>query len=410
MAVLRRFGIRGYKSFRDVELRLRPIVVLVGPNASGKSNLFDALKLLAGFVNERTLEAAFEGHRGTPIESFHRAGRTSEEMQRERALRLSFDGDVELSAATVARVTDQVRASSERVASGSVINHRLLRYSVDVELAPTTGRLRVRGECLEALRRDAAPKASRKPFLGRDGTKLHLRREGGGHPYYHELGLDHTVLSEPLYPPHFAHAVAFREELARWRGHALTTADLRWGAAASRVEAVGRTGAGLASFLGRLGSEHPAELSRLTARLRELVPSVDGLQVEADSEGAMQLRMVEQGVPLSARVASSGTLRMLGILAAVSPLSGATLVTLEEPERSVHARRLSALVEVLTEAASEGGLQVVISTHSSAFASHFPDDAVLVCDKEGWETRFDPFGGSAGQLFREAAIEAVVDV
>jgi predicted ATPase len=393
-----------------MELRLGPLVVLVGPNASGKSNLFDALRLLAGFVNERTLEATFEGHRGTPIESFHRAGRTSEEMLRERALRLCLEADVELSAPTVARVTDQVRASSERVASGSVISHRLLRYGVDVELAPATGRLRVRGESLEALRRDATPKASRKPFLGRDGSKLHLRREGGGHPYYHELGLDHTVLSEPLYPPHFAHAVAFKEELARWRGHALTTADMRWAGTVSGGEAVGRTGAGLATFLGRLGAEHPTELSRLTSRLRELVPSVDGLQVEADAEGAMLLRIVEQGVPLSARVASSGTLRMLGVLSAVSPMSGATLVTLEEPERSVHARRLGALVEVLAEASAGGGLQVVISTHSAAFATHFPDNAILVCDKEGWETRFEPFGGSVGQLFREAAIEEVVDV
>ncbi len=42
-AMLTRLRVTGYKSFRDATLSAGPLCVLVGPNASGKSNLFRTL-------------------------------------------------------------------------------------------------------------------------------------------------------------------------------------------------------------------------------------------------------------------------------------------------------------------------------------------------------------------------------
>ena len=47
--MITRVKIRGYKSLNDFSVDLGPIAVIVGPNASGKSNVLDALQLLAGF-------------------------------------------------------------------------------------------------------------------------------------------------------------------------------------------------------------------------------------------------------------------------------------------------------------------------------------------------------------------------
>lgn len=41
--MLKRLHVKGYKSLVDVELSLAPLTLLIGPNASGKSNLLDAL-------------------------------------------------------------------------------------------------------------------------------------------------------------------------------------------------------------------------------------------------------------------------------------------------------------------------------------------------------------------------------
>jgi len=45
--MLKRIKIEGYKSFKQFELRLRPLMVIMGPNATGKSNFLDALYLLS---------------------------------------------------------------------------------------------------------------------------------------------------------------------------------------------------------------------------------------------------------------------------------------------------------------------------------------------------------------------------
>ena len=58
--MLKRVHIKGLKSLADVEVRLEPLTVLLGPNASGKSNFLDALLLLSKLGTSRTLKDAFE--------------------------------------------------------------------------------------------------------------------------------------------------------------------------------------------------------------------------------------------------------------------------------------------------------------------------------------------------------------
>jgi AAA15 family ATPase/GTPase len=42
-AMLERFTVKNFKSFREATLSLRPLTVLIGANASGKTNLLEAL-------------------------------------------------------------------------------------------------------------------------------------------------------------------------------------------------------------------------------------------------------------------------------------------------------------------------------------------------------------------------------
>lgn len=67
--MIRQIRIKNYKSLKDINVSLGQLAVIFGPNAAGKSNLFDALNLLARLVTKRNLKEAFEGHRGLPIEA-----------------------------------------------------------------------------------------------------------------------------------------------------------------------------------------------------------------------------------------------------------------------------------------------------------------------------------------------------
>ena len=54
-AFLEKVHIKNFLSLRDVELPLKPLTVLVGPNASGKSNILNALNLLNDMMKEEEL-------------------------------------------------------------------------------------------------------------------------------------------------------------------------------------------------------------------------------------------------------------------------------------------------------------------------------------------------------------------
>lgn len=45
--MIHQLRVAGYKSLRLVSVELKSLTVLIGPNAAGKSNLFDAIGLLS---------------------------------------------------------------------------------------------------------------------------------------------------------------------------------------------------------------------------------------------------------------------------------------------------------------------------------------------------------------------------
>jgi Predicted ATPase len=53
-----------WKSFRDAKVYIDPLNVLIGTNASGKSNIIDGIAFLNSAVQGRNLQAALDGERG----------------------------------------------------------------------------------------------------------------------------------------------------------------------------------------------------------------------------------------------------------------------------------------------------------------------------------------------------------
>ena len=108
--MLKRVYIRGFKSLADVEVKLEPLTVLFGPNASGKSNFLDALLLLSKLGTSRTLRDAFDyPYRGKPIESFPLGKRGIEGLVEHERLVFSIEADLALSEAVVDGVNRQIR-------------------------------------------------------------------------------------------------------------------------------------------------------------------------------------------------------------------------------------------------------------------------------------------------------------
>src|ERR1035438_9724898 len=102
--MIRRIQIKNYKSLKNIEVNLGQLAVIFGPNAVGKSNLFDALNLLSRLVTRKNLKEAFEGHRGLPIEAVHYEKGTIRDLLSEKTHTISFSVDVQLSDAVIGDV------------------------------------------------------------------------------------------------------------------------------------------------------------------------------------------------------------------------------------------------------------------------------------------------------------------
>ena len=419
--MIRRVFIKGYKSLRDVDITLSPLTVIIGPNASGKSNLLDALGLLSRVVTSPTINAAFDQHRGLPLESFFVPPGGLEELMRNKTLRFSLGVDVELSPETQRQTEKLIRDMREGVPSGAETNgHRsrnrritesYLRYEVEIEFYIPTGQLRVANERLVALKNDSTPKLSRKPFLERDDEnyRLVLRMEGQAHPTYHELGLDHTIVSTPLYPPHYPHLTAFREELGRWRFHYFDPGVMRQESALKAVTRLGADGADLSSYFHTLKNDSPDEFASVSRSLSMIIPAAESIDTKLSREGLIRLTYRVSGTTYSSRVISDGTLRVLGLFAILGRSNGASTIGFEEPENGVHPRRLSLIARLLnTSAFTPVGSQkqIIVTTHSPQLPELLNPDyskqdfrtsaSLIQCLKEDSETRFIPI--TAGPL------------
>jgi predicted ATPase len=152
-----------------------------------------------------------------------------------------------------------------------------------------------------------------------------------------------------------------------WRFHALEPrVAMRSEQPLAPVEDVGLLGESVGSYLFQVKRDRPEEWATLQRTLRVLIPAVDVLDVELDERrGTLALEIRQGGISYSTRQASEGTLRVLGLLAAVTN-PDARLVAFEEPENGVHPQRIELIARLLVSQAVEAPRpkQIVVTTHS----------------------------------------------
>ncbi len=419
--MLKRIKIQNYKSFIELDLSLKPLSVLIGPNSAGKSNFLDALQLLSRMATKPTLKEAFESpYRGTPLESFSFIGQGVQGLLSRPYSCFTFEVDVELSGTVVDNVNSQIRDmraskapdNPEPVVSKSktsYITRRNLRYKLGVEIIPKSGILRVVDELLVALTDRGEAVARPLPFIELKGDKIHVRMEGQSHPTYHDQYLDHTILSRPLYPPHYPHLVAMRQELASWFIFYFEPRErMRAPNPVKEVRNIGLMGEDLSSFLNTLQAVDPKQFHAVEKSLRMIIPSITGLEVGVNSLGEVELHIKEGNFLVPARVVSEGTLRILGLLALGGMKDSPALIGFEEPENGVHPRRIQLIAELLKNMATLSKTQLVVTTHSPILTGLIPDESIFVCRKEQGKSLIEPFS-SWGPLGRGEEVQLALN-
>mgnify|MGYP004516358589 CR=1 FL=1 len=378
--------IDGFKSFHDFELEFTPFTVIAGANAAGKSNLFDALKLLSDLSDSDKIQKAFRKQRGNPSELFtqYDGSRAADTMsfavemlvppevtdiwgvtESLRYTRLRYELELH-------RFTNDIGMEDIEVRKESLntIKHaddkwvRILPKGTEHHWRPkvTTGKRQV-------------PYMSTEEVNGRQSVVIPQDGPGGKRRVY---PLDHTtktVLSS-FDSVDFKHILAAREEMRCWRFLQLDPVALREPTSKLAGEdSVDAYGHNLAAALFRLKQHDKYVLKEIARKLHSFVPSFVDLDVIDDEENKQYLIVLynKDGERFSSRILSEGTLRILTLCVLWKDPKYSGLLCFEEPENGIHPFRIGAMCRLLKGLSADFNdksaplRQVIVNTHSAIF-------------------------------------------
>jgi len=406
--MLKRLNIKGYKSFKDFRTSLQPLMVFFGPSSAGKTNLLDALHLLSGVVSSESLDKAFKGHRGFPLESCYSGKSIIKESRKKLKNRFTFQIDVEISDEVRRTVEGLVRAKRKGVTSKKdhrkwIVSDRYLRYKIFLEILPDKGYVRVIDERLVTIKKNGTEK-KRHPFLNRDGKNLLLRMESPSHPLSYNIGLDRALVSSDFYEPHYPHLTAFRMELNNWKKYTLDNRALAKSASrATQTVQISTNGYNLATFLFSLREKSKGDFAKFNKDLKKFTSRDISVDFSEAPGGRIELAVRENGHVYSPRVISGSILKLIGYLAVLHPKNTATTLLFDEPETGIHPSNYGKLCELMEDFADDNRKQVIICTHSPVFVENFSDTNLFIVGKKDNSTDLHPFS-TPGPVFRRQSI------
>jgi len=402
--MLTRIEIDGFKTFDGFALDLNPFLVIVGPNATGKSNLFDAFQLLSHLASD-DLRAAFTGLRGDPDELFRIGpdGRSGDSMRLAAEVLLNPVvqdpwGRIETIKFTRIRYEVEVRRKSD----DRGIERLVVVRETAVPILSSKDRWRPHGDRPSAAFRKAYMKYGRPtPFLStqdEDGDpSFHIHQDARAGRKRSALAAEATILSS-ITSAEFPHLFALREELRSWKFLQLDPGALRKPSPKNAPESLEPDGSNLATVLARIKAETRTDtrplgnLADIAGGLAALISGTTGVDVEEDElNRRYRIQIRAAGAhPFSSQVVSDGTLRVLALLTMLHDPKHAGLVCFEEPENGIHPARLEALIGVLRKMVTRADVepvdesvplsQMLLNSHSPVVLSHLDESEMVLAD------------------------------
>jgi predicted ATPase len=338
--LLQSIKLKNLLSFRDAELELLGLNVLIGPNASGKSNLIAAIGLLK--AAPENLEAAVQ--RGGGLRQWiHKASQPGGDAQIEARIDLG-------------------RADGALAYSLAFTEDDLSLYLVeDLKSCRTGEQFFIRtGEQAEIYRsRDKSHEA----------TEM-----AGGRSVFAAFRdpLDRTPITR------MGQALGAIEIFREFNTGPSSTA--RNGVAVGSQKFLFDGGGNLALVLQEL--DFRVTLARLNEYLTRFWQDAEAVRIRIDG-GIVQTYVKERGIeePIPAIRLSDGTLKFLCLMAILLHPAPPALICMEEPELGLHPDALTIVADALREAA--GKSQLIVTTHSEALVNALSDEpeSVVVCER-----------------------------
>ena len=346
-----------WKSYRDSTLQVDPLTVIIGTNASGKSNALDALAMLNRISLGALLTAALQGDttlspiRGGVEWAARKPGhafevgivcRVDDTLEYEYRLQCEVaDGRCEVSSEQLTRTKYRVGRVNKRIAVGKI---KLFRTDPCTSNSPTIV-ARLYNE------KQGSPKTmgrSQAIIYQLMGQKLRQEIQEGVDAVLRAMR--DVFILDPI-PSHM-------------RGYSALSDSLESDAS------------NIAGVIAALGDEKQQDIEGVLTKYVSKLPERDISRVYAERVGKFQsdaMLYCEESwgdgkgtSTVDARGMSDGTLRFLAILSALLTRPPGSLLVIEEVDNGLHPSRASMLLDMLCTVGRDRGVDVVAKTHNPA--------------------------------------------
>lgn len=382
-----------FRSLRHVSQPLGPFHVLVGPNASGKSNFLDVLAFL-GDALSTDLHTAMLGEDRLDIPLRATDGRDliwsgSEEPKWRR--RHSFELAVEMaipeklrrhrgSGRSICRYEVEVNVSKEPRFVSETLWLTPPRSQSDASSAtrrtfPHSPRLPAHIARRPGTR---TPDAWKKVVLrGHTPERVNYRAETSGWTAPFQIAAAKSALANlPADHALFPVALWFREMLQSTQRIVLSAQAMRRPCPPIRRYDYLPDGSNLPHVVYRLAESHPDRHERWIKHVREALPDIIGITTREREEDRHRYLVLEHasGQEMPSWMVSDGTLRLLALtlLAYLPDMTGIFLI--EEPENGLHPLAVETVLQSLS---SVYDAQILLTTHSPLVARLAQPDELL---------------------------------
>ena len=365
--MLTTIAISNYRSIRELVISLDQLNIVTGPNGSGKTNLYRALRLLSETAQGRVLSSlAQEGGFASTLW----AGP-------ETIARSVLRGDYPVQG------TARKRPKSLRLGfSGNDFG-----YLLDLGLPPPSQSQfahdpEIKRECLwfgEVLRPSTL-------LVDRRGPLVRVRDESDEWVnLIHNLPTFDSMMTHCSDPRNTPEILVLREQIRGWRFYDNLRTDPHAPARSPQIgthsPVLDNSGANLAAAIQTI-----IEIGDKDALEHSVVDAFPGAEIEVKSvNGWFELEMRQEGIlrPLKVAELSDGTLRYLLLTAALLTPRPPALMVLNEPETSLHSDLLPPLARLIAFASTRA--QIIAVSHADGLISALknnPSCKVLTLDKQ----------------------------
>jgi predicted ATPase len=374
---IKQLVLKRFRSVPSERITFDNPTIFVGRNGSGKSNLISVFSFLADAMAS-PLQAVFDKEGGISAVRNRSSGKS---YPPNLGLRVEFG------------------RMNGKAASGF--------YAFEVRALPNYGFSVVREQCSVAFEQGA------RSWFDREGIKF-ASNVGGVKP-----ALDPASLSLPLVGGEANFAPVLRT-LAAMRVYSIEPSKLREMQEPDSGTSLKADGGNVTSVLREIERQSKDDFQRISDILATIVPNTTrvrvkkhgkNLSLEFTQEWGEKKRLKFEGFNMS-----DGTLRAIGLLAAVFQWPVPSLIAVEEPESTIHPGALESVLDLLRHASRK--MQVVITTHSPDLldGKWITDRHLRIVEWKEGATRVAPVSDStrkalqahlmgAGELLRSNALE-----